>query len=70
MLILSAKPGEKFKIGDIIIEIVAIRNLGKMRLGINAPREINVQRVTNSDLRKKQKFNPVVDRRKLHKRSS
>ncbi len=44
MLVLSRLPGEKIKIGDNIeISIVAIRG-NKVRVGINAPKEVPVHR--------------------------
>ena len=44
MLVLSRRQDESIRIGDnIIIEIVEIRG-DKVRLGINAPREVSVHR--------------------------
>lgn len=44
MLVLSRKKGEKIVIGDnIVITIVDIRG-DKVRLGIEAPREVDVHR--------------------------
>lgn len=44
MLVLSRKIGEKIMIGDdIVVTIVDIDN-GKVRLGIDAPREVPVYR--------------------------
>lgn len=44
MLVLSRKVNEEIQIGDnIIIKVVQVRN-GKVRLGIVAPRDVNVVR--------------------------
>lgn len=45
MLVLSRKVGETIMIGDQIrIVVVDIRNLGCVRLGIEAPRDISIHR--------------------------
>lgn len=44
MLVLTRKVGEKIVIGDnIVVTVVAIQG-HKIRLGIDAPREINIAR--------------------------
>lgn len=44
MLVLSRKPQEKIHIGDdIVITVVSLAN-GKVRLGIEAPRDVAVHR--------------------------
>lgn len=44
MLILSRKLGEQVVIdGDVVVTVVAIRN-GRIRLGIEAPREKRIER--------------------------
>jgi carbon storage regulator len=47
MLVLSRKLGERIVIGDrIVLTVVAVRGgpIPKVRLGIEAPREINIAR--------------------------
>lgn len=44
MLILSRKPGEALRIGeDILIHVIAVKGL-QVRIGIEAPRDIAVDR--------------------------
>ena len=43
MLVLSRKTDERIKIGDIEVVVLEIQG-NKVRLGINAPREISVVR--------------------------
>lgn len=51
MLVLSRKTDERIKIGDIEVVVLEIQG-NKVRLGINAPREISVVRteLIQSDL--------------------
>jgi carbon storage regulator len=44
MLVLSRKQGERIVIGDNIVITVVSLEYGKVRLGIEAPREIEVWR--------------------------
>jgi carbon storage regulator len=44
MLVLSRFAGESIRIGDVIVQIVDIRNCRKVRLGITAPRDTPVHR--------------------------
>lgn len=45
MLVLSREPGESIMIGGDVIEIKVVEIRGnKVRLGINAPRDISVHR--------------------------
>ncbi len=43
MLVLSRKPGEAIMVGDVTVTVVEFRN-GKVRLGIEAPKEMPVHR--------------------------
>jgi carbon storage regulator len=43
MLVLSRKPGEHIKVGDVIFTIVKIRG-GSVRVGIDAPQEMHILR--------------------------
>lgn len=43
MLVLGAKIGEKFFVGDSSVEIVEVKN-GKFRLGFNAPADVRILR--------------------------
>lgn len=44
MLVLSRRPGEKIKIGpDIMITVLEMRD-GRVRIGIEAPRDIRIDR--------------------------
>lgn len=44
MLVLSRKPNEEIRIGnDIIIKVVQIQG-GKVRIGVEAPKHVNVVR--------------------------
>jgi carbon storage regulator len=44
MLVLTRKEGEKLLIGqDVEVTIVSIKN-GQVRIGINAPKEVQIQR--------------------------
>jgi len=45
MLVISRRPGEEIMIGDeVIIKILEFRSGGKIRLGITAPKEVDVHR--------------------------
>ncbi len=44
MLVLSRKLGEKIHIGDNIVIVVVDIDRGKVRLGIEAPREVPIYR--------------------------
>ncbi len=45
MLVLSRKVGESLVInGNIIVTLVKIENGGKVRIGIEAPKEIKIRR--------------------------
>ena len=44
MLILSRKVGERIYIGNDIVVTVTMIDRGKIRLGIQAPREISINR--------------------------
>jgi carbon storage regulator len=45
MLVLSRKVGEKLNIGsDIVLEILRIDHNGNIRIGIEAPRDVSVDR--------------------------
>jgi len=44
VLVLSRLAGESIRIGDVVVQIVDIRNGRKVRLGITAPRETPVHR--------------------------
>ena len=47
MLVISQKLGDEIKLGsDITIKVLDIK-AGKVRLGIEAPREVSIQRQTN-----------------------
>lgn len=44
MLVLTRKPGQTLRIGDdIVIKVVEVRGEG-IRIGIEAPRDVNIQR--------------------------
>lgn len=43
MLVLSRKVGEDILIGDVVVRVVSIRS-DKVRLGIEAPKEVPVHR--------------------------
>jgi carbon storage regulator len=44
MLVLTRRDGERFFVGDnVVITVVAAAN-GKCRIGIDAPREVNIRR--------------------------
>ncbi len=44
MLVISQKPGDKIALGDgITISILEVKS-GKVRLGIDAPRDVKIQR--------------------------
>jgi len=44
MLVITRKVGEEFWIGEALVKIVSISG-SRVRIGIEAPREIRVQRV-------------------------
>ncbi len=43
MLVVTRKKSERFKVGDAIVTVVTCDN-GKARIGIEAPREMNIVR--------------------------
>ncbi len=43
MLVLSRKPGEAIMVGDVCVTVFEMRN-GKVRLGIEAPKEMPIHR--------------------------
>jgi len=49
MLVLSRERGESIIAGDITITLVDVRSLSKVRLGIDAPREVPVHRKEVAD---------------------
>jgi carbon storage regulator len=55
MLVLSRKQGERIVIGDNIVITVVSLEYGKVRLGIEAPREIKVWREEMLDRPKEDK---------------
>jgi carbon storage regulator len=55
VLVLSRKQGERIVIGDNIIITVVSMDYGKVRLGIEAPREIEVWREEMLDRPKEDK---------------
>jgi carbon storage regulator len=55
MLVLSRKQGERIVIGDNIVITVISLEYGKVRLGIEAPREIEVWREEMLDRPKEEK---------------
>jgi carbon storage regulator len=55
MLVLSRKQGERIIIGDNIVITVVSLEYGKVRLGIEAPREIEVWREEMLDRPKEDK---------------
>jgi carbon storage regulator len=55
MLILSRKQGERIVIGDNIIITVVSMDYGRVRLGIEAPREVEVWREEMLDRPKEDK---------------
>jgi len=45
MLVLGRKPGERIRIGDnIVVTVVRVRENGTVRIGIDAPKNIRVDR--------------------------
>jgi len=45
MLVLSRHAGEKIRIGDdVLITVIEMRGGGKVRIGIEAPKEVTVHR--------------------------
>jgi carbon storage regulator CsrA len=45
MLVLSRNSGEKIKVGDAIVEILGVsRSTGKVRIGIEAPKSVEIWR--------------------------
>jgi carbon storage regulator len=55
MLVLSRKQGERIVIGDNIVITVVSMEYGRVRLGIEAPREIEVWREEMLDRPKEDK---------------
>jgi carbon storage regulator len=55
MLVLSRKQGERIIIGDNIVITVVSLEYGRVRLGIEAPREIEVWREEMLDRPKEEK---------------
>jgi carbon storage regulator len=55
MLVLSRKQGERIVIGDNIIITVVSMDYGRVRLGIEAPREVEVWREEMLDRPKEDK---------------
>lgn len=60
MLVLSRKLGEKVMIGDNICVTVVDIDRGKIRLGIDAPREVPIYRQGLLPIRPSAAVNPVV----------
>ncbi len=56
MLVLSRKLGEKIYVGDDIIVTVVDIDRGKVRIGIEAPRDVPVFREEVMDIGKKKKI--------------
>lgn len=55
MLVLSRKTGESIDIGDSIrITVTSVVN-GKVKIGISAPRDVNVRRTELSELSKEER---------------
>lgn len=52
MLVLSRKVGEKIAIGDSIVVTITEITRGKVKVGIEAPREVVILRHEVPDLRK------------------
>jgi len=55
MLVLSRKAGEKIAIGDNIVIVVVDCGNGRVRIGIDAPRDVSVRRTEIVD-RSRQSF--------------
>jgi carbon storage regulator len=62
MLVLTRKNGEQIRIGaDVVLTVIQI-DRGKVRLGIEAPKEVNIVRVEIDDFRKEQEDGPPTQR--------
>lgn len=58
MLVLSRKPGETINIGDNISVTVVSIGPNRVRIGIDAPREVNVWRGELPELQNKNQVTP------------
>ena len=49
MLVISQKVGDTIKLGsDITVKVIDIKS-GKVRLGIEAPKSVNIERIQNKE---------------------
>ena len=62
MLVLSRKPGEQLKIGDdVTIAIIAVKG-NQVRIGINAPAHITVDRMEIAQRKEAERLGRIVTR--------